>query len=124
MEEINELSGQVLDCAFDIHRELGPGLFESVYETILSAELRRLGRMVERQKIVPVVFRGVRFDKSFRVDMIVDGRLIVEVKSRERISSVHTKQLLTYLRLLEIRLGLLLNFGAPLMKDGIHRIIN
>ncbi len=113
-----------MDAAFHIHRTLGPGLLESVYEVILAHELEKRGLKIERQKPVPIEFEGIRFDEGFRADLIVDGCIVVELKSVEQISPVHAKQLLTYLRLLDYRLGLLINFGAPVIKEGIRRIVN
>jgi GxxExxY protein len=123
VEEVNRVSGQVVDAAYHLHVEIGPGLLESVYERVLAAELQRRGLSVRTQ--VPVSFEyGIRFERAFRADMVVEGSVLVEVKSRLELAPAHYKQLLTYIRLLDLRLGLLLNFGAPLMKDGIHRVIN
>ena len=114
----------VVDAAFEIHRDLGPGLFESVYETLLTYELEKRGLSVERQKPIQVVYDGKVFEEGFRADLVVDYCLIVELKSVENVSPVHKKQLLTYLRLTDMRLGLLINFGTALLKDGIHRVVN
>jgi len=124
MKELNEISGEIVDAAFHIHSTLGPGLLETVYEVVLARQLERRGLSVERQKIVPIEFEGLHFDEGFRADLIVEHCVIVELKSVERLAPVHSKQLLTYLRLLDYRLGLLINFGAPLIKDGIQRIVN
>lgn len=124
IEDLNSISGAIVDAAFHIHRTLGPGLLESVYEVVLAHELEKRGLKVERQKPVPIQFEGIRFDEGFRADLIVEKCVIVELKSVEELSRVHTKQLLTYLRLLDYRLGLLINFGAPVIKDGIRRIVN
>lgn len=124
MEETNKISGGVVDAAYRIHKELGPGLKESVYEMVLARDLARTGYRVERQKPISFEFEGLQFENACRADLIVNDCLIVEVKSVVKFSRVYQKQLLTYLRLLDIRLGLLLNFGRPLMKDGIHRVIN
>lgn len=121
---LNELSGIIIDTAYHIHKELGPGLLEKVYEVILTKQLQKEGLSVERQKPVPIVYEGESFDEGFRADLIVEEHIIIELKSVETLAPVHSKQLLTYLRLLDLRLGLLLNFGAPLMKDGIIRIVN
>ena len=99
-------------------------MLESVYEVVLAHELEKRGLRIERQKPVPIEFEGIRFEEGFRADPIVEGCVIVELKSVEELSRVHSKQLLTYLRLLDYRLGLLINFGAPLIKDGIRRIVN
>ena len=120
----NEIAKRVLDAAFIIHRELGPGLLETVYEVILAKKLTDMGLAVERQIPVPIRFEGLVFDEGFRADLIVERRVIIELKSVERLALVHSKQLLTYLRLSGCRLGLLINFGEVLLKDGIKRIAN
>lgn len=119
----NEISGIVVDSALLVHRELGPGLLESVYEVALAHVLRERGLRLTRQQPIPVVFRGITFEEGFKADIIVEGMVLIELKSVERLAPVHSKQVLTYLRLSGIHLGLLLNFGAPLMKDGIERIV-
>jgi iron complex transport system substrate-binding protein len=124
MKDLNSISGTIVDAAFHIHSRLGPGLLDSVYEVVLAHELQKRGLKVERQKPVPIEFEGIRFDEDFRVDLIVKNCVIVELKSVEELSRVHSKQVLTYLRLLDYRLGLLINFGAPVIKDGIRRIVN
>jgi iron complex transport system substrate-binding protein len=124
MNNINDISGVIIDTAHHIHSKLGPGLLESVYEIILAKELQNRGLKIERQKPVPIVYEGIKFEEAFRADLIVEDQIIVELKSVETLAPVHSKQLLTYLRLLDFRLGLLLNFGAPVMKDGIFRIAN
>jgi len=120
----NEVSGIIIDVAMHIHRTLGPGLLESVYEAILKYELEKRGLRVERQVPVPVNWEEVHLDIGFRADLIVENLVVVELKSVEKIASVFKKQLLTYLRLTNLRLGLILNFGAELMKDGIARVVN
>jgi GxxExxY protein len=120
----NEISGIIIDKAYQIHSQLGPGLFESVYETILHYELVSDGFLVEKQKIIPVEWKGIKMDQGFRADLIVEGKVIIEVKSIESLANVHKKQLLTYLKLTGIKLGLLLNFNEPLIKNGIVRIVN
>ena len=120
----NEIAAKVMDVSFLIHRELGPGLLESVYETILARQLIDAGLTVERQVSVPILFQGISFDEGFRADLIVEKKLIIELKSVERLQPVHSKQLLTYLRLTGCRLGLLINFGENLLKDGIKRVAN
>jgi GxxExxY protein len=120
----NEIAKQIVDAAFKVHTRLGPGLLESVYETVLAYELTSRGLRVVRQQPIPVVYESVRMDDGFRADLLVEGRVIVELKSLEVIAPVHKKQLLTYLRLSDRRLGLLINFGAELIKDGITRIVN
>ncbi len=120
----NEISRFVVDAAIAIHRELGPGLLESVYEILLADELARKGLKVERQVPVPFEFRGRRFDEGFRADIVVDDKVILELKSIESLHDAHKKQLLTYLRATGKKLGLLLNFGEATMKSGIVRIVN
>lgn len=120
----NDLARHVVDAAFKIHTTLGPGLLESVYEAVLAHELQRRGLTVQRQAPISIVYDGIRLDEAFRADLIVGDLLIVEIKSTESSPPVHKKQLLTYLRLSGRRLGLLINFGAPLIKDGITRIVN
>ena len=120
----DEIGRLIVDVAVRIHRDMGPGLLETVYEVILAYELRRGGLRVERQVAIPVTYEGLRFDESFRADPIVENKVIVELKCAERLSNAHRKQLLTYLRLADKRLGYLLNFSEALMKHGITRIVN
>jgi len=120
----NQIAREVVDAAFRIHTKLGPGLLESVYETVLAAVLRRRGSHVERQVPVPIRFEDLAFDEGFRADLIVESKVILELKSVEETAPVHRKQVITYLRLADKRLGLLINFGAPLIKDGITRLVN
>ena len=120
----NEIATAVVDAAFKIHTTLGPGLFESVYEAALEYELQKRGLRVEHQIGLPVRYEEVRLELGFRVDLIVEGKVIVEIKSVEMLAPVHKKQLLTYLRLTDLRLGLLINFNVELMKHGIQRVIN
>ena len=120
----NEIAREVVDAAFHIHKTLGPGLLETVYEVVLARELERRGLSVVRQQPVPIVFGDLKFDEGFRADLIVEDKVIVELKSVEQIAPVHKKQLLTYLRLADKRLGLLINFGAAVIKDGISRVVN
>ena len=124
MKDLNEISGQIVDAAFQLHTKLGPGLLESVYEVLMEHELTKRGLMVRRQVQVSFVYDGVHFDEGFRADLIVEDAIVVELKSLELLAPVHGKQVLTYLRLLDYRLGLLINFGAPVLKDGIKRIAN
>jgi len=119
-----ELSAVVVDAAYHIHCELGPGLLESVYEAVLAKALDRRGLRVERQKVVTFEYDGMTFDDGLRLDLLVNDTLIVELKSVEKFTPVHPKQLLTYLRLLHLPLGLLINFGAPTFKEGCKRIAN
>ena len=120
----DEIAKQVVDAALTVHRTLGPGLLESVYEASLAFELRERGLQVQRQVPVPIRYRNVIFDEGFRADLIVEGKLVIEVKSVERTAPVHSKQLLTHLRLTDLRLGLLINFNVELFKDGIKRVVN
>ena len=124
MKDIDSVSSDVIEAAIRIHRELGPGLLESVYEMVLAGSLERKGYSVDRQKPIDVEFDGMRFPNAFRIDLLVDGRLIIEIKSIERILPVHAKQLLTYLRLTDQSVGLLLNFSGETMKEGIRRLVN
>ena len=120
----NDIGKITIDCALQIHKELGPGLLETVYEILLANELKLRGLKVERQVSIPIEYRGIKFTEGFRADMIVENKVILELKSIESISKVHKKQILTYLKLTKCKLGYLLNFGESLMKDGISRIIN
>ena len=120
----NEIGREVVDAAVRVHRELGPGLLETVYEVVLARELEGRGLKVERQVSVPIVYRGLRFEEGFRADIIVEGKVILELKSVEQLTKVHAKQVFPYLKLKGLKLGFLLNFGANLMKDGIDRIVN
>ena len=120
----NELARIVVETSLNIHRRLGPGLLESVYEAILSFELGRQGIYLERQVPIPLIWEGMLVSESFRADIIVECKLILELKSIERVIPVHKKQVITYLRITGLKLGLLLNFGADLMKDGIYRLVN
>jgi GxxExxY protein len=120
----NEITGEIVDAAVKIHIKLGPGLFESVYEIILAYELERRGLTFRSQCALPVVYDEVRLPRGFRADLVVEDRVIVEVKSVEVLAPIHTKQLLTYLKLAGKRVGLLLNFGALTMGHGIKRIVN
>ena len=115
---------EVLDAAVTLHRELGPGLLETVYEASLAYELRQRELTVERQVAVPFVYKGIEFDEGFRLDLFVNRSVVVEVKSVESLNSAHRKQLLTYLRVTNIKLGFLLNFGQALMKQGVVRVVN
>ena len=124
MKELEATASDVIDSALMLHRELGPGLLESVYETVLAAELIRRGHRVSRQQPIDFMFNKMSFEAAFRVDLIVGPCLFVEIKSVEQISRSHAKQLLTYLRLMEQPLGLLINFGGETLKEGIKRIIN
>jgi len=124
MKEEDVLAKRVLDEAFRLHTELGPGLLESVYEQVLAVRLGKAGLQVETQKTIPIVVDDLTIPDAFRADLVVGGKLIVELKSVEEMKPVFAKQLLTYLRLSGLKLGLLLNFGAPSLKNGIERVAN
>jgi GxxExxY protein len=124
MRDIDEITGAVIDVALRLHRDLGPGLLESAYEALLAGRLEALGFAVERQKLIGVEFEGVRIDPAFRADILVEERLLVEIKSVDRLAPVHSKQLLTYLRLIRQPVGLLLNFGGETLKEGVKRVVN
>jgi GxxExxY protein len=120
----DEIAGVVAEWAFALHKELGPGLLESVYEVLLADGLREKGVSVERQKPIPICFRGKRFDEGFRADLIVEDLVLVELKSVEALARVHRKQVLTYLRLTNLKLGLLINFGGELLKGNMERLVD
>lgn len=122
--DIEKLSEIVVDTAFHLHKDLGPGLLESVYESVLSRMLEQRGLHVERQKTVAFDFQGMHFNDGLRIDIIVNDQLILELKSVENLAPIHSKQLLTYLRLMKLPLGLLINFGSATFKDGIKRVVN
>jgi GxxExxY protein len=120
----NEIGTVIVDCAVHLHQDLGPGLLETVYEVTMAQKLEKRGLSVQRQVPIAIEYEGQKFDEGFRADLIVEGKVIVELKSVEMIHPAHKKQLLTYLRLTSLKLGYLLNFGAALMKDGITRTIH
>lgn len=120
----NEISKIIVNTCYQIHIELGPGLLESVYEEILSFELLNLGLTIQRQKALPVIWKTLNMNLGFRADLIVENKVIVEIKSVETIAPVHAKQLLTYLKITGLKLGLLVNFNEPLIKNGITRVVN
>lgn len=120
----NEIGTIIVQSAIDIHRHLGPGLLESVYEVVLAYELNAKGLFVKRQVPISIVYKSMTFEDAFRADLLVADRVILELKSLEQINNAHRKQLQTYLRLAGLKLGYLLNFGSPLMKDGIVRAVN
>ena len=124
MKDIEQISGDVVDVALRLHRELGPGLLESVYEAILASKLMTMGHSVARQRPIDIEFDNLRFEAAFRIDLPVDERLLVEIKSVERLTAAHGKQLLAYLRLTKQPVGLLINFGVATLKDGRRRIVN
>ena len=120
----NEVATIIVNKAYEIHVKLGPGLLESVYEEIMYYELTKEGLYVERQKAIPVFWKGLKMDIGYRADLIVESKVIIEIKSVETIAQVHPKQLLTYLRIADKKLGFLINFNEKLIKDGITRIVN
>lgn len=119
----DDLSNKVIGCALNVHRELGPGLLESAYEQCLCYELSKAGIQFERQKELPVQYQDVRIDCGYRIDILVAGQLIIELKSVEKLQRIHEAQLLTYMKLSSIRIGLLINFNSVLLKDGIKRLV-
>jgi GxxExxY protein len=122
--DINDLTGQVIGAAIEVHKVLGPGLLESTYETCLCVELDKRNIPYERQKEIPIDYKGTKVDCGFRSDLIVDERLIVELKARDSLLPIHEAQLLTYLKLMNIKVGLLINFNVLVLKDGIKRLAN
>ena len=122
--ELDDITGTIVDAAMKIHMDLGPGLLESVYEMVLARALEKRGLKVERQKPIRFEYDGVVFEEGFRVDLLIEGRVVVELKSVEKLAHIHGKQLLTYLRLMNLQVGLLLNFGAATLKEGLQRIVN
>lgn len=124
MLEQQQITGEIIDAAIKVHKTLGPGLFESVYEEVLAYELTKRGLVVERQVAIPVFYDALKMDIGFRADLLVDRTLIIEIKSVEEIKPVHKKQVLTYLRLTNNKIGLLINFNEELLKNGITRLYN
>ena len=122
--ELNDLTGRIIGAAIEVHKILGPGLLESVYEECLSHELKVVQIPFERQKELPIEYKGVKLSCGYRIDLLVDGRVIVEIKSCDTILPIHEAQLLTYLKLTGLKIGLLINFNVPTLKEGIRRIIN
>jgi GxxExxY protein len=123
-DQIESIARTAVDCGFQLHRDLGPGLLESAYEALMAEALRQRGIAVDRQVSVPLRYNGVVVDNAFKIDLLLENRLIIELKSVERLASVHGKQLLTYLRLMKLPLGLLMNFGQATFKDGLKRVAN
>ena len=121
--KLNLLSGKIVHAAYQVHYELGPGLLESVYELCLHHELRNIGLKAERQVPVPVKYKDMVFDDAFRIDVLIEDQIIVELKAVEALQPIHEAQLLTYLKLTGRRIGLLINFNVPVMKDGIQRVV-
>ena len=123
-EQLERIATNVVDASVKLHKDLGPGLLESIYTVILEKKLTDRGFAVEREKPIPIVYDGLHFDMGFRADLVIDGCFIVELKSVEELEPVHWKQLLTYLKVTKTRLGLLINFGEAILKDGIKRVAN
>jgi GxxExxY protein len=121
---VNDITGSIIQSAIRVHNELGPGLFESIYEEVLFYELNKKGMFIERQVSIPVIYDNRRMEVGFRADLIVEREVLVEIKSVETISSVHKKQVISYLRLTNLEIGLLINFNEELLKDGITRLFN
>lgn len=120
----NEIAAKIVNTCFHIHNNLGPGLYEAVYEEILTYELERSGLKVERQKPVGVNWKNIKIDKAFKADLVIEGKVIIELKSVEALLPVHKKQVITYLKLTDLKLGLLINFNVELIKNGVLRIVN
>jgi GxxExxY protein len=122
--DVEELSAIVVDCGLQVHRDLGPGMLESAYEAVLAHLLARKGLEVERQKIIPIHYGGLVIDQGFRADLVVGQRLLIELKAVERLSSIHGRQVLTYLKFMNLPVGLLMNFATDKFRDGLKRIVN
>ena len=123
MNKLNQLSGRIIGAAIEVHKQLGPGLLEATYETCLTHELQLSGQFVERQKALPLVYKDLKLDHGYRIDLIVERKIVVEIKSVERLAPVHEAQVLTYLKLSGLRLGLLINFNVPFLREGIRRFV-
>jgi iron complex transport system substrate-binding protein len=123
-DDLEAVARTAVDCGFHIHTEFGPGLLETAYEALMAEALRQAGLAVKRQVSVPLVYKSVVVDNAFKIDLLVEESLIIELKSVEKLAPVHGKQVLTYLRLANLRLGLLMNFGQAMFKDGIRRVVN
>jgi GxxExxY protein len=124
VDELESIAKTSVDCGYNLHKDLGPGLLESVYEVLLAESLKERGLNVARQVQVPIEYKGVVIDNAFRVDLLIEGKLLIELKSTEKHAAVHAKQLLTYLRLMRLPLGFLMNFGMATFKDGVFRMAN
>lgn len=122
--ELDDITGAIVNTAMKVHIDLGPGLLESVYEVILARTLQKQGFEVERQKAISFEYDGILFEEGFRIDLLIEEKVIVELKSVEKLAPIHGKQLLTYLRLMNLPIGLLINFGALTLKEGLHRVVN
>jgi GxxExxY protein len=124
MSDVEELAHQAIQCGLAIHRDLGPGLLESCYEVLLAAMLARAGLAVERQKVVDIEYKGISVREAFRADLIVERRLVIEVKAVDKFVAIHSRQVLTYLKLLDLPLGLIMNFGGGTFREGLKRVAN
>ena len=122
--DVEEVASIAVDCGLKVHQGLGPGLLDSAYEAVLANVITKRGLSVERQKIIPIHFDDLIIDDGFRADLLIEGKLLIELKSIERLVPVHGKQVLTYLRFLNLPVGLLMNFGAPTFREGLRRIVN
>ena len=122
-KDINKLTSKILECAFTVHTELGPGLLENAYEECLFYELKKAGLKVERQKALPLVYKEIKLDAGYRIDLLVENKVIVELKSVEALNDIHIAQVLTYLKLSKCEIGLLMNFNVKSLKNGIKRLI-
>lgn len=123
-EELNDLTDKIIGAAIAVHRELGPGLLESAYEVCLEFELKDRGLLVERQKELPVVYRGLNIDAGYRIDLLVNGKVVLELKAIDALAPIHEAQMITYLKLSQCRVGLLINFNVQLLKKGIKRLVH
>ena len=124
MKALEDIAKISVDCGFHLHRDIGPGLLESVYEILLFERLKEKGLSVERQKVIPITFKGRVLEEAFRADLVVENQILIELKSTERYAPVHAKQVITYLRLMDLPLGFLMNFGAATFKEGLKRLAN
>lgn len=120
----NEISSKIIGAAIEVHKQLGPGLLESTYETCLTYELKQMGLDVKQQQALPVVYKEVKLDAGYRIDLLIENKVIVEIKSVDALADIHTAQLLTYLKLKDLKLGLLINFNSVRVVDGLKRILN
>ena len=120
----NEISSKIIGAAIEVHKQLGPGLLESTYETCLAYELKQMGLDVKQQQALPVVYKEVKLDAGYRIDLLIENKVIIEIKSVESLADIHTAQLLTYLKLKDLKLGLLINFNSVRVVDGLKRIVN
>ena len=120
----NEISQKIIGAAIEVHKQLGPGLLESTYETCLTYELKQMGLDVKQQQALPVVYKEVKLDAGYRIDLLIENKVIIEIKSVEALADIHTAQLLTYLKLKDLKLGLLINFNSVRVVDGLKRILN